>query len=464
MKAIAPDTADSDPLLQRLIVESREQLPRRMLARERLVEPLGAAAFVAAASALALLGPSGAPLDPALALALVGLYSLATRVEFQIGSGWTDGTQVVFVAMLLLLPTASVPLLVALGLLLGRVPEYLNGEVHPARAALRVCDAWYSIWPTLVLLLAGATAPEWADWPIYLLALGAQFSLDLLTTAARVSFELQVPPRVIVDELRVIYLSDALLSPIGLLIAFAAVEQPPVVLCALPVLALLAVFGHERQARLTNAGALADAYRGTAHLLGEVLTDSDAYTGAHSRSVVVLCHQVGGEMGLDEGEMRDLEFGALLHDVGKMAVPSEILNKPGKLTADEFRVMRTHADAGAAMLERIGGVLEEVGAVVRTHHEWYDGSGYPRGLSGDEIPIAARIISACDAFNAMVTDRPYREALSVEAATAELRDNAGTQFDPQVVETLIALLERGGALGAEPEATRRTAVTAGSAG
>jgi HD-GYP domain-containing protein (c-di-GMP phosphodiesterase class II) len=148
---------------------------------------------------------------------------------------------------------------------------------------------------------------------------------------------------------------------------------------------------------------------------------------------------VGEVMGVSETVLREIEFGALLHDVGKMSVPNEIINKPGALTDEEWMVMRLHAAEGERMLTQIGGVLAEVGTVIRSHHEHFDGTGYPDGLSGDDIPLAARVISCCDAFNAMTTDRSYRRSLGVPKAIQELRANAGTQFDPDVVEALVKI-------------------------
>ena len=188
---------------------------------------------------------------------------------------------------------------------------------------------------------------------------------------------------------------------------------------ALPVIGLFAIFAREREARIEHALTLSHAYRGTAHLLGEILSTNDAYTGAHSRSVVVLSRSVGVQMGLDDATLRDVEFGALLHDVGKVNVPNEIINKPGALNDEEWEVMRAHTAEGERMLERIGGMLGEVGTVVRSHHEHFDGSGYPDGLAGEGIPIASRVIACCDAFNAMTTDRPYRLAMSTDEAIAE---------------------------------------------
>jgi HD-GYP domain-containing protein (c-di-GMP phosphodiesterase class II) len=145
-------------------------------------------------------------------------------------------------------------------------------------------------------------------------------------------------------------------------------------------------------------------------------------------------------MGFDERLQRDLELGALLHDVGKIVIPNEILNKPGKLDAEEWAIVKTHTVEGQRMLERVGGTLAEAGKVVRSHHERWDGGGYPDGVPGDEIPLAARVICVCDAYHAMTSDRAYRKAMPVEAAIEELRANAGTQFDPAVVEALVAVV------------------------
>ena len=151
---------------------------------------------------------------------------------------------------------------------------------------------------------------------------------------------------------------------------------------------------------------------------------------------------VADRLGVDEETRRAAEFGALLHDVGKVAIPNEIINKPGPLDDEEWAIMKTHTVEGQRMLERVGGLLARVGLVVRASHERFDGGGYPDGLAGEDIPLAARIVSACDAYNAMTTDRSYRKALTAGVAVAELRANSGTQFDPQVVDALVARRRR----------------------
>jgi HD-GYP domain-containing protein (c-di-GMP phosphodiesterase class II) len=129
----------------------------------------------------------------------------------------------------------------------------------------------------------------------------------------------------------------------------------------------------------------------------------------------------------------------MLHDIGKIAIPNAILNKPGRLDAREWAIMQTHTVEGQRMLNRIGGLLGRIGLIVRASHERWDGGGYPDGLAGEDIPMAARIVCASDAFNAMTTHRPYREAMTRAAAVAEMEAGAGSQFDPAVVRAVIEL-------------------------
>jgi HD-GYP domain-containing protein (c-di-GMP phosphodiesterase class II) len=178
-------------------------------------------------------------------------------------------------------------------------------------------------------------------------------------------------------------------------------------------------------------------------LLSDVLEFEDEYTAQHSRSVVDLVNAVADELGVALDERQELEFAAMLHDVGKISIPKEILHKPAALTDREFDIIKHHTIEGQFMLDRVGGLLARVGEVVRSCHERWDGRGYPDGLVGEEIPIAARIVFACDAYNAMTTDRPYRSAMTRDAAIAELHANTGTQFDPRIVAALIKVVEQG---------------------
>jgi HD-GYP domain-containing protein (c-di-GMP phosphodiesterase class II) len=434
--------AELDPTTIRSLEEERVRRATGLVGRELRIELMLAASFLVAAAAAALTLPSSVDFNLGVAVAAVLAFALAARVRFYAGTGWGAPTELIFVPMLFLLPAPAVPLLVAFALVLAKAPECLAGKERPNRMAVAVGDAWYTLGPVLVLALATTGGgPAWSDWPIYLGALGAQFAFDFGASVFQSRFGLGLPLRPQLSELAAVWFVDASLAPVGLLAAFAAGGHPYRFLLVLPLVGPLAVFARERVARIENAVSLSGAYRGTALLLGDLLSAGDAYTGDHSRKVVVLAQNVGRLMELDERALRDLEFAALLHDVGKLAVPKQILNKPGPLTAAEAELMKRHVVEGQLMLEQVGGALGDAGTVVRTHHEHYDGNGYPDGLSGTEIPLAARIIACCDAFNAITTDRPYRTARTEAEALAELRANAGTQFDPDVVEVLCGTIE-----------------------
>jgi putative nucleotidyltransferase with HDIG domain len=289
----------------------------------------------------------------------------------------------------------------------------------------------------LVLGIAGEGPPSMSQLPLYAVALGAQFAFDFAVPALREWSVLRVPPRLHLRQMASVWVIDAGLAPMGLAVAFAAVESPWAVLLALPLICLLGVFSRDRAVRIDSELELRDAYRGTVFLLGDVVEADDEYTGAHSRDVVDLTLAVADELGLSVRERRDAEFAALLHDVGKVRIPKDIINKPGSLTPEERAVIETHTVEGERMLHRVGGLLGDIGRIVRSCHERWDGTGYPDGLAGEEIPLVARIVSCCDAYNAMTTDRSYRKALSRDEAMAELVKNRGTQFDPAVVDALL---------------------------
>jgi diguanylate cyclase (GGDEF)-like protein/putative nucleotidyltransferase with HDIG domain len=173
--------------------------------------------------------------------------------------------------------------------------------------------------------------------------------------------------------------------------------------------------------------------------LAVTLTERDRYTGDHSEEVLRLVESVARGLGLDDDEVDRVKAAALLHDIGKVAISDDILNKAGSLTEEEWRIMKDHTVIGERILRAIPG-LGSVARIVRHEHERWDGGGYPDGISGEAIPIGSRIILACDAYHAMTSDRPYREAMTHAQALAELSRHAGTQFDPQVVEVLVGQL------------------------
>jgi HD-GYP domain-containing protein (c-di-GMP phosphodiesterase class II) len=431
--------ADLDPEADGLILASRQRVVGRLADRDRAATALLAGGFMAAALATSLLIDSARSPSLLVVLGLAAAYVFALRIEFEIGTGSAIPTQLVLVPMLFLLPVGAVPLVVAACLVAGYVLDARDSGIHLDRVLLRLVNAWHALGPALVLGLAGESAPSWNHIWLYGIALVAQWAFDFCACATRDWLGLGVSPRSLLRYWKSVLQVDAALAPVGLLVAFAAVSMPWAFLAPLPLLALLGVFAQERRARIDHALELSAAYRGTALLLGDVVEADDAYTGSHSRDVVDLVLDVCDELGVDPRGRRDAEFAALLHDVGKIRIPSEIINKPGKLDAEERAIIETHTVIGEELLKKVGGLLGDVGTIVRSCHERWDGAGYPDGLAGESIPLVARIVCACDALSAMTTTRSYRAARSVEEALEELQRCAGTQFDPRVVEALVAV-------------------------
>ncbi len=183
---------------------------------------------------------------------------------------------------------------------------------------------------------------------------------------------------------------------------------------------------------------LEHSYDVTLEALGDALDLKDSETEGHSKRVTAYTIALARAMSISPAEIRIIARGAFLHDIGKMAIPDEILRKPGKLTKNEQEVMRDHCSRGYNILRKIP-FLSEAAAIVYTHQEHFDGSGYPSGLKGSEIPIGARIFAVADALDAITSDRPYRSAQSFDAARAEILRCSGTQFDPAVVEVFLKI-------------------------
>ena len=207
-------------------------------------------------------------------------------------------------------------------------------------------------------------------------------------------------------------------------------------------LRLLGGIAHQAKLAIANASSyegLEQTFVSTVEALANALEANDEYTSKHARWITDLSLKVGAELGLDEPSLKRLELGALLHDIGKIGIPSDVLSKPGRLTFDERAIIQTHPTLGERIIEPIDR-LQHVRPVVRHCHERWDGRGYPDGLAGEEIPLESRIIFVCDAYHAMTTDRPYRKRLSHPEAARRLREGAGTQFDPRVVEVCLGVV------------------------
>jgi hypothetical protein len=454
-----PDVPSSGPgpapaEVEDTYAKSRERLARPLGGGERLIAATLGGTFLLAALALPFATSSARSPSLVLAAVLVLAFAALANVEFEVGAGSAIPTQLIFVPMLFLLPLGWVPLAVAAGNWVSLNADVVRGRRHRERVVVLLCSCWYVFGPVAVLLIFGEGPPRWDRWPVYVAALLAQFGADLASTLIRERRALGISLRRLVPMASIAYGVDAALAPLGLLAAFAAIEMSYAFVLLLPVAVLLAIFARERRQRLEQEEELNVAYRRTMLLLGDIIESDDAYTGSHSRGVVELVSEVAEVLQLSAGERTQAEFTALLHDVGKIRIPKELIQKPEPLTPEERALIETHTIEGQLILKQVGGSLEAVGNIVRSCHEWWNGKGYPDRLAGEQIPLVARIVCCCDAYSAMTTDRPYRAALTSEAAVAELRACAGSQFDPRVVEALLRVL---GAAGEPAAALPRAA-------
>ena len=437
-----------DPTLERQVADGRTREAQGLSRRERVAGFGMAGAFLAVAGAIAVLVPAGRHSPWWMYAVFVVAYAAASRVRFEVGSGLALPTELVLVPMLFELPARFVPVVVAGGLLIAALVEARLGRHSATRAVVVAAGScWFAVGPALVFLIAGEPSADWMSVGWLAGALVAQMAFDAVSSTAGEYLAVGVHPRELVRPLAWAFAIDVLLAPVGFAAAIAETQQRGAALLPAPLLLLLLLFARERRRRFDHVLQLSSAYRGTALLLGDVVEADDHYTGEHSRQVVSLVLGVCERLDLDERELRVAEFTALLHDVGKIRIPADIINKPGPLTAEERAIVNTHTIEGQHLLSRIGGLLAEVGELVRSCHERWDGGGYPDGFAGEDIPLISRIVCCCDAYNAMVTDRPYRPALKPRDAIAELRAHRGTQFDPTVVDALLDVL---GTVGGVP--------------
>ena len=232
---------------------------------------------------------------------------------------------------------------------------------------------------------------------------------------------------------------------IGMLFLSRAGRENPF---SLPDVELVSVLGGQAAAAIENARLyekLQQSYLSTIITLSAIAESKDFYTDKHMKDIAEYSVDIARKLGLPESDVENVRMAALLHDLGKVTVPDDILKKPGRLSEEEMEIIRKHPTHGARMIESIE-PMREARDIIRHHHEYYDGSGYPDGLKGENIPLGARIIAVADAFDAMTTNRPYRKALPMDKVVKELRDFSGRQFDPDIVEILIGILDEKGIL------------------
>src|SRR5580765_5584623 len=355
--------ATFDPEVDQHIGAVREEETGGMHGRNLWSALFFATGFIAVALVLPFALDSQRSPSIATVIALIVAYAFASQARFEVGTGLFLPTGLIFVPMLFLLPLGWVPVVICAGLLLGSSTDLLRRGLPLERILIVPLNSWYSIGPVLVLAIAGEHDPTLSDWPVYVAALAAQCAIDYAIHAPHQRFVNGVRLSLMARYMSWAFLVEAALAPVGLLVALAAANEPVTITFILPLIALLFVFAHERQVRIDHALELSHAYRGTALLLGDVVEADDAYTGLHSRDVVSLVLAVCDTLGVEGRERRDAEFAALLHDVGKIKIPSEIINKPGKLTDAEFDVIKTHTVEGERLLSQVGGLLGNVGRI-----------------------------------------------------------------------------------------------------
>jgi HD-GYP domain-containing protein (c-di-GMP phosphodiesterase class II) len=438
-----------DPESQELVEASRTRLEQGSAGRVARARTTVAFVVLAGITAFAFL-PSDRSLSWTLLVLLVAGYAFASRVQYEVGAGVAVATELLLVPMLFLLPAPFVPAAVASAFILAHGPDLIRGRMSVDSFFAAFGSAGFVFAPATVMLVLGEPDASPRHWALLPVVLVAQFGGDLIWTALCEWLALGMSPRRIAEPMLTVFAVDALLAPAALTVAYAAQHAHVAALFPLSALLLLHRFARDRQAAITGSIELGHAYRGTALLLGDVIEADDAETGMHSRAVAPLTIAVATRLGLAPRDLRIAELVALLHDVGKIRIPNEIIHKPGPLSAEERAVVEMHTIDGEQMLGTVGGLLGEVGRLVRFCHERWDGTGYPDGLAGDDIPVISRIVYCCDALHAMTNDRPYREALTVAAALDELERCAGTQFDPEIVDALVSVL------ASEAAADRRT--------
>jgi hypothetical protein len=376
---------------------------------------------------LASLELCGLALFLAGAIVVVGLSPIHIRRTLKV----ILTTVPIYVAAVLLPPSLAAPT-AGLGTLILQLMTRIARGNTPSDIATASAR-----WVIVAFLTAG-----WARWigsahipPLLVLLSTAicMFLCDIVTGALEVApMSGEAPRRVIVLLLREASIPEGAQYLLGILAALAAMQQPwSLILWALP---LRMVYQSLRQAK--------EMHDETSRLL-ESMADTvdlrDPYTGGHSRRVTDYSVRILRELGVAGPEVELIQAAARVHDIGKIGIPDNILNKPGRLTPDEKRVMDSHSERGAELLARHQDFARGC-EIVRHHHECWDGSGYPAGLKGLDIPFGARVIAVADSFDAMTSDRPYRAGMPIEHAARILREGSGQQWDAAIVDAFLGTL------------------------
>ena len=369
-------------------------------------------------------------------ICIVIIASVSEALAFHFGTGHTVTASLSFLpflAIVVLFPAPAAVVAVALTVLIS--------NVYPVRRALwkavfNVSQAALAtgIGAAAYRFIAGTNSLHLGAFAILVLTF-LLVNLSLTSTAIALLREEPVRRvfREVVGRKGSNVLFDVFASPFAmvLVLLYQQIYIWGLIVALAPLQLIRVSYVYNREVRRANRDLL--------KVLVKAIETRDPYTSGHSVRVATLARLIAEDLKLSETKVDEVEQAALLHDIGKIdPAYSEVIAKPHHLTPEERALITTHSEMGARLLEELTTLSASLVAVVRHHHEKYDGTGYPAGLVGDSIPLAARIIMLCDSIDAMLSDRPYRKALPLDAVHAELIRCAGTQFDPRIVKVVIA--------------------------
>lgn len=377
---------------------------------------------------------------------LLGAVSLATEVfAVKMPHGGTVSLMFAIAYSAILLGGPLTGVLVAIA---GAVsPEDLASKKPPHRLLFNVAQLGlaaaaaglvYTAAGGSPLYTPGHAPPEFAQWILPAIAAAPVYAaVNIALVIVAIALHSEVAVYRVWQSFWATYVRSLLvLTLLGLVLAqlVAVAGLLYLLLLALPFVVSRQTFRVYQQQE--------EAYIGTVRSLVAALEAKDPYTRGHTERVASYAGIIAGRLGLNERETKQVEWASLLHDIGKVAVSDETLSRPGKLSTEEFCAVREHPRTAALILEEIE-FLSDIAPYVTAHHERIDGNGYPSGLSGDDIPLGARILAVADVFDAMTSSRSYRAALSFDEAIKELRDSAGDQLDPMCVEAFVDAVAEG---------------------
>ncbi len=405
---------------------------------------LGIAAPAAAVLVL-LLGLPRAPFDPVLAAILVAIGVVAANFPVMIRKNYkVDATPAIDLALVVLFPAAAAVALVGLTRVLGDATLCLRRNPNTGKRRRRPIDLLFNTSQMILAAAAAAiiyrgvlTTGGLADGAgAFASATAAGAALYVTTTTlvviAVAMMGRRSPVQVWLEAAAVDWKLTAAMYASGYLLALVSATHPWVALVMLAPLAGL-------QVAMKRAVQMRDQTIAAVESMADVVDKRDPYTGQHSKSVAEHSVRIAHQMHLAESEVELIRLAARVHDLGKVAVPDEVLHKQGRLTNEEFAIMQKHPVTGAEILSKFP-EYRKGRELVLAHHERVDGRGYPRGLERDQIPLGARVIAVADSWDAMTSDRPYRQAMDGHLAMSELLRGRGIQWDATVVDAFAATM------------------------